>query len=357
MSRRGLDASVLDWIAAGATARSDEDDERFRALALELWRYQREHNPAYRRLCDAFGVAASDVRHWREIPPVPTGAFKQARLACFAEADEVRAFRSSGTSTGRPGVLHLDTLGLYEASLLATFGAYVCPDVEEIDFAVLGPSGESAPHSSLAWMFEIAARRWGRRTQFLAGDDDWDRTIRALESSGEPLALVGTAFAFVHLLDALAARDARLELPPKSRVMETGGFKGRSREVSREALHDEISERLGVPHERIVNQYGMSELASQFYEPTLATGVPSQVKRVPPWVRTRVVDPDTLEDVSPGERGVLIHYDLANTGSVLAVQTSDIGRLAAGGFEVLGRLEGAEAKGCSIAADALLGGA
>ena len=208
-------------------------------------------------------------------------------------------------------------------------------------------------------MFEIAAHRWGRRTQFLAGVDGWDpaRAIRALERSREPLAVVGTAFAFVHLLDALAARDARLELPPKSRVMETGGFKGRGREIRREALHDAISQRLGVPHERIVNQYGMSELASQFYEPTLAIGVPSQVKRVPPWVRTRVVDPDTLDDVSPGERGVLIHYDLANTGSVLAVQTSDVGRIAATGFEVLGRLEGAEAKGCSIAADALRSGA
>ena len=353
MSRRGLDASVLDWIAAGATAPAD--DERFQALALELFRYQQAHNPAYRRLCDAFGVEASEVGHWREIPPVPTGAFKQARLACFPEADEVRAFRSSGTTTGRPGVLHLDTLALYEASLLATFGAYVCPDVEEIDFAVLEASSESAPHSSLAWMFEIAARRWGRRTQFLVGDDGWDpaRAIRALERSHEPLAVVGTAFAFVHLLDSLAAGDARLELPPKCRVMETGGFKGRGREVRREALHDAISQRLGVPHQRIVNQYGMSELASQFYEPTLAIGVPSQVKQVPPWVRTRVVDPDTLRDVPPGERGVLIHYDLANTGSVLAVQTSDVGRIAAGGFEVLGRLEGAEAKGCSIAADAL----
>jgi hypothetical protein len=101
----------------------------------------------------------------------------------------------------------------------------------------------------------------------------------------------------------------------------------------------------------------MCELASQFYEPSLVTGVPSRTKRVPPWVRTRAVDLETLADVASGEPGALVYYDLANTGSVLAVQTSDSGRLCEAGFEVLGRLPGAEARGCSIAADALLGGA
>ena len=80
------------------------------------------------------------------------------------------------------------------------------------------------------------------------------------------------------------------------------------------------------------------------------------MKRVPPWVRMRVVDPVTQEDVAPGERGVLAHFDLANVGSVLAVLTSDLGELADGGFRVFGRLRGAEARGCSLAADALLGG-
>jgi hypothetical protein len=98
----------------------------------------------------------------------------------------------------------------------------------------------------------------------------------------------------------------------------------------------------------------MCELGSQFYESTLRDGAPSATKRVPPWVRTRVVDPETLEDVPRGGEGLLIHYDLANTGSVLAVQTSDRGRSVEGGFEVLGRLPGAESRGCSIAADALL---
>ena len=179
----------------------------------------------------------------------------------------------------------------------------------------------------------------------------------------EPLALCGTSFAFVHLLDRLEARGERLALPAGTRVMETGGFKGRSRELSRDELHGAIETQLGVPRARIVNQYGMCELGSQFYEPSLTdigprAGVPrgTDVKRIPPWVRTRAVDPLTRLDVAAGERGVLVHYDLANVGSVLAVATSDLGELADGGFRVFGRLRGAEARGCSLAADALLGG-
>ena len=151
--------------------------------------------------------------------------------------------------------------------------------------------------------------------------------------------------------DALAALDLRFSMPAGSRVMETGGFKGRSRELPRDELHAGIERALGVPRERIVNQYGMCELASQFYEPSLRTGVASRRKRIPPWVRTRVVDPATLQDA---ECGMLIHYDLANTGSVLAIQTADEGTLDAEGLEVIGRIPGAEARGCSISADALL---
>ena len=356
MSRRALDAKVRALIDEGALAAPDE--ARFEALALELFAYQYEHNLPYRRMCDAFGARPGEVSRWPEIPAVPTGAFKEARLATFPPEREVRAFHSSGTTAQRPGVLHLDTLELYEAALLQSFGAYVCPDVGKIRFLVLAPSASDAPHSSLSYMFDATVRRFGSPgSRFYARADGWDRDalIDDLRHLEEPVAAVGTAFAFAHLLDALAERDVSLRLPDGSRAMETGGFRGRSRELSRAELHGGITTRLGIPAHRIVNQYGMCELGSQFYEPSLRSGAASVVKRVPPWVRTRAVDPETLADVAPGERGLLIHYDLANTGSVLAVQTSDAGRLDPGGFELYGRLEGAEAKGCSLAADMLLG--
>ena len=207
-------------------------------------------------------------------------------------------------------------------------------------------------------MFSRAVERMGSASsRFLVGAGGWDAdaAIAELAAAHEPLALVGTAFAFVHLLERLAARGEKLGLPDGTRVMETGGFKGRSRELSREELHGGIESALGVPRARIVNQYGMCELASQFYEPSLRTGVYGDVKFVPPWVRVRAVDPVTQRDVASGESGALAICDLANVGSALAVLTSDQGELAEGGFRVFGRLRGAEARGCSLAADALLG--
>lgn len=350
MSRQQLDQRVLDWIAEGVD--SPADDARFERLALELFGWQYDHNEPYRRMCDAFGRPPRAVGSWREIPPVPTGAFKEARLACFPASDDVRVFRTSGSTTSARGELWLDTLDLYDASLLASFEAYVCAG-DRPRFAVLAPSAADAPDSSLSHMFDCALQRLGAPgSRFFASAEGWDpaAAIAFLRTAREPLAVAGTAFAFVHLIDAL---DAGIDLPEGSRVMETGGFKGRSRELERHELHAAISSALAVPPERIINQYGMCELGSQFYEDSLRTGTPSQTKRPPPWVRTRVVDPATLEDVLDGEAGVLVHYDLANTGSVLAVQTSDAGRRTDGGFVVLGRVEGAEARGCSIAADLL----
>ena len=357
MSREPLDRAVLSLIDRGVDAPAD--DAEFDRLARAVFAQQYEHDAPYRRLCQAQGVGSPEVASWREIPAVPTGAFKEARLASFPPERDVRVFRTSGSTTGDRGALHLDTLELYERSLLATFGSFVCPDVERIRFAVLAPSDEETPDSSLAHMFGHAMRRLGAPgSGFWPQRESWGDLSCELANAREPVLVAGAAFAFVHLLDFMAERGEQLALPDGSRALETGGFKGRSRVVSREELHGGIAGALGVPRTRIVNQYGMCELGSQFYEPTLRTGVATAHKRVPPWVRTRVVDPATLEDVAPGERGVLLHVDLANTGSVLAVLTSDEGRRDPGSprgdFEVLGRIAGAEARGCSIAADALL---
>ncbi|HTO07866.1 MAG TPA: long-chain fatty acid--CoA ligase [Myxococcota bacterium] len=356
MTRAELEREVLAWIAEGVDAPADE--ARFERLALALFRLQVERGAAYRRWCAAFGRDPASVRHWRDIPALPTGAFKEARVAIFPPADTVLTFRTSGSTTELRGALELDSLALYDASLETTFRAFICPDAARLRFVVLAPSAADAPDSSLSYMFSRAVERMGSpESRFLVDAKGWDpdAALAELAAAREPLALCGTAFAFVHLIDRLAERGESLRLPAGTRVMETGGFKGRSRELTREELHGAIERALGVPRARIVNQYGMCELASQFYEPTLRTGTYTDVKRVPPWVRTRVVDPATQKDVAPGAEGVLAHFDLANTGSALAVLTSDLGELVPGGFRVFGRLRGAEARGCSLAADALLG--
>ena len=355
MKREEIEARVLAQIRRGVDVPPDE--ESFDGLARALFDHQYRHGEAYRRLCRAEGLSPDTLRHWTEIPAVPTEAFKLARLASFPAERTRRVFRTSGTTGGRRGELHLDTLAVYEASLLETFRAYICPGREKPRFLVLAPSAAQAPDSSLSYMYDFAARRLGAdEPRFYVDAQGWqpERLLGDLEALSGPAAVVGTAFAFVHLAERLAAEGRRLELPEGSRAMETGGFKGRSRELEREALHGLISQSLGVPPERIVNQYGMCELGSQFYEPSLRCGIVTRVKRIPPWVRTRVIDPVTRNDAPEGEVGVLVHYDLANTGSVLAVETADAGRRIGDGFEVLGRWTGAEPRGCSIAADALL---
>ena len=167
---------------------------------------------------------------------------------------------------------------------------------------------------------------------------------------------LGTTFALVHWTDALRESGTRFRLPAGSRLMDTGGFKGRSREVTRAELYGTVGELLGIPAAWCVNEYGMTEMSSQFYDGVAGSALaPSQRLHVgPAWVRTQATDPETLKPLPHGETGVLRHVDLANLHSVAAIQTADLGITSPQGFRVLGRAQGAEARGCSLAMDDLL---
>jgi hypothetical protein len=358
--REAIERELLAWMREEP---GREDEARFERLALALFAFQFRANDAYGRFCRGRGATPERVASWREIPAVPTGAFKELPLRCFPAERTVRVFRTSGTSLLGRGELALDTLALYEASLAPSFERGLLPDLapgERLPIFVLAPSGSEAPDSSLSHMFEVMLARRGAPASgwFLReGSLALDALLAGLAAAerAPAMLLAGTAFAFVHLLEALEARGLRLALPPGARVMETGGFKGRSRTLPRERLHAWIGERLGVPAARIVNQYGMTELASQFYDSVLAEPGAPRRKLRPPWTRVRLVDPARGEEAKAGEPGAIHVVDLANTGSVLAVATADLGRRAGDGFEVLGREAGAEARGCSIAADEMLG--
>jgi hypothetical protein len=360
VTRDALDARVLDWMRDPHWKR---DDARFESLARDLFAHQLAHCEPYRRFCARRGVDATSLRSWREIPAVPTGAFKEVALRGFPAERTVKVFRTSGTATDRRGALHLDTLVLYEASLLPSFRRGVLPDLARgarARLRILAPSPAEVPDSSLSHMFGCALAAFGDAGSGfdvqggeLRVETLWAALERAIAERAA-VVLCGTAFAFVHLLDALQARAARLALPAGSRVLETGGFKGRSREMPQAELYAAIERALGVPAARIVNQYGMCELGSQFYDSVLREPAAPRRKLAPPWTRVRLVDPTTGADAAGGEVGVVHVYDLANTGSVLAIQTADLGRAIGDGFEILGREPGAEARGCSIAADAML---
>jgi hypothetical protein len=187
------------------------------------------------------------------------------------------------------------------------------------------------------------------------GGIDFGRAFAELSragETGEPYALLGASFSFVHLMDEMACQGRRFALPPGSRILDTGGFKGRSRELEAAEFYDRLSSLFGVPKARCINMYGMTELSTQFYDDGNETS-PS-VKSGPHWIRTRVVNPLTGEDVPRGEVGILSHCDLAHFNIVTTILTEDSGVAVEGGFLLLGRADGAEAKGCSMAVEEFL---
>jgi hypothetical protein len=141
-------------------------------------------------------------------------------------------------------------------------------------------------------------------------------------------------------------------------MIETGGYKKRSRSVPRAELHRFVIERLGIPAQRIVCEYGMSELSSQAYDGTISVTEdplpiahqPPRVFHFPPWARIQIVSPETGREVADGEMGLIRVFDLANVASVLSVQTEDLGLRRGDGFEFLGRASAAEPRGCSLMA-------
>jgi hypothetical protein len=169
------------------------------------------------------------------------------------------------------------------------------------------------------------------------------------QQRGEPFALLGASYSFVHLIDELKQRGLSFRLPAGSRVLDTGGYKGQSRDLPLDTFYAELSALLGIERSHCINMYGMTELSTQFYDAGNAS-VPS-VKSGPHWIRSRLVDPLTGRDVAPAERGILVHCDLANFNSVTTILTEDVGLAADGGFLLLGRAEGAQAKGCSLAVE------
>jgi hypothetical protein len=367
---------------------------QFDRLALELFALQFQSNPAYRKICEARGQTPATVQHWSQIPAVPTAAFKDLDLTCLAPTERTAVFHSSGTTEQRPSrhFHSAESLSVYEVSLWAWFAEHFpfpianCQSANgdvadklamgDWPLAILTPPPVSVPHSSLAHMFEVIRQKLGApESAFLgrlADDGAWTLDFAATSAallpprapSPAPPArlLLGTAFSFVHLLDYLVERDLRVELPPGSLVMETGGYKNRSRVLPKSELHALITERLGVPPAQIFCEYGMSELSSQAYDggarglrlEASGSSTPSPKPQAPrrfsfpPWARAQIISPETGQGVGEGETGLIRILDLANVFSVLAVQTEDLGVRRGDGFELIGRAQLAEPRGCSL---------
>ncbi len=239
------------------------------------------------------------------------------------------------------------------ASILPSYERHVLRGFPKAEaFYFLMPPPSEAPDSSLSYMMGLVHRRVARgkgRFMFRKGRPQWKRLYERLKKEKGAVVLHATAFALAAFLEALKQDGASLDLPRGSRLMETGGFKGIVRSLSKAELYRRIEHRLGVPPNRCVSEYGMTELSSQYYG---AGGGPF---RGPAWLRAIVVDPDTEEEMPAGRAGALKHVDLANLGSAAAVLTEDSGRAVPGGFELLGRVKHSDPRGCSLPYEALIG--
>jgi len=347
------EAQIVDRLL-GFIAADDAGEAEFDALALDLFGWQFETNAPFRRFATQRAKTPRTVRNWRDIPAVPISAFKELALCCRPPEDAVRVFMTSGTTQGGlRGKSHHTTLAVYDASMIRNFADRVMQGRERIRMGILFPTERAMPNSSLAHYLALAVEHFGTRdSRFLLGEGGLDvatalAELEQAEQTGEPYALLGASYGFVPLLDELKSRNRRFALPDGSLIMDTGGFKGQSREMTPEEFYSSLSAAFGVPRRRCINMYGMTELSTQFYDRG-NEDCPS-VKSGPHWIRTRVVNPLTGQELPRGTVGVLVHCDLAHFNVVTTILTEDAGLEVEGGFLLLGRADGAAAQGCSMA--------
>ena len=361
-----LKAELCSFIEHGG------DDQRFNDLAIELFRWHLQGMPKYGEFCRRRVADPRRIDHWRAIPPLPVEAFKYADLCCTPAADVAHRFSTSGTTQrgsgpARRGVsaFDRDALEIMDKAIAVNAARNLFPDGVKCRILVLAPPPELAPHMIMAHGMRHLAAVYGEAgSGFFAGKDGLqiDRLLAAIEQAcaeSVPVCLIGASFGFVHLLDAVSSSGRMLpRLPVGSRLMDAGGYKGRSRELSPEAFRELMARAFGLPDPFIVNLLGMTELASQVYDTSLASAASQREeprRKLPPaWMRTRVASiEDPMLDAAPDEIGFLVHYDLANFSRPLALMSDDLGRSISNGFRILSRVKSSEPRGCSVSVDEL----
>ncbi len=342
----------------------------FEAAAVRRFEEQFNGLHVYRRYCEARAATADTVNEWRAIPLMPVTAFKTAVLQSEAAARApTRVFETSGTTDGRPGTVRLSDLRHYDAALHACFEHFMLPDEPgPMRCISLVPGPEVSPRSSLGYMVGQLVSRHGDgegRCYIGSSSDEQgaidvhgllEALLRAV-SDGVPALIFATTIACDMAMRAWPS-SRRLRLPAGSRLMDTGGSKGRQTQVDRGALRQQIAQRWGIAPALFVGELGMTELASQRYETTLRAALIGDVSASrayagPPWLRSVILDPMTMRQQPVGEPGIVGHLDLANVQTCAFILTSDIGRMvpvtgAGHCLELLGRAPGSAFRGCGL---------
>lgn len=309
---------------------------QFESCALQMFQYQFEHNPIYRSFCDLLYVHPSEVRCVQEIPFLPVEFFKKRAIHTFQE-NPAHIFTSSGTTASIVSKHYVADLNAYIKSFTTGFElAY--GNIQDYAILALLPSYLERKGSSLVYMVDhlIKASRNEHSGFYLHDFFALSEKINHLERTGQKTLLIGVSFA---LLDLLESHSFSLK---HTLVMETGGMKGRRKELVRAELHHMLKDGFGITH--IHSEYGMTELLSQAYSKGNGVFIP------PPWMMVLARDPeDPLTFLPHNKSGGLSIIDLANQYSCPFIATQDLGSVSPdGSFTVIGRFDNSDIRGCNL---------
>ncbi|MEE2808044.1 MAG: hypothetical protein VYB73_01925 [Verrucomicrobiota bacterium] len=327
-----IESQILSFI-------DNEKSGNFDDLIIQAHLFQKENCEPLRNYCES---VCKEPESWRDVPPLPTEAFKDSngKIISFSEKQIDSTFLTSGTTGEMKGSHHFCNLKLYEKSIRTSWSNLQLP---ELPLICLTQSPTASPDSSLIHMLATLGGKFSINS---SGHLEHSKLELIIRKSKRPFILAGTALAFLHLFES---GENIPPLPDNSWVMETGGYKGSGRDITKENFYMMINENLSVPIDNIINEYSMTELSSQFY----SIGI-HNIHKGCHWVKTRILKPGSDEEVPDGEIGLLAIYDLANLGSSVSIMTNDLAKRKGNAFELLGRDKKSTPRGCSRAADEML---
>ncbi len=308
----------------------------FEEVALDVFKFQYENNEVYRDFCIHLRKSPKNVSSSLEIPFMPISFFKTHRVVSTQKEPET-IFTSSGTTQSTTSKHFVPDVELYEKSFLKAFELfYGIPK----DFCILAllPSYLEREGSSLIYMVNSLIEKSGHPHSgfYLHNLEELHQKLKILESKGAKTLLIGVSFALLDLVEQFPSNLTN------TTVMETGGMKGRRKELIREELHQILEKGLGVEH--IHSEYGMTELLSQGYSKG------NGIFETPPWMKIVTRDTEDPLSIQPnGKTGGVNVIDLANLYSCSFIATQDLGKTHPNGtFEVLGRFDDSDIRGCNL---------
>ena len=314
-----------------------KDEKTFRAKALEVFHLQARSVAVYREYLSVLGLDPAKVNALEDIPFLPVEFFKSHRIIRDDLEPEV-IFESSGTTQSTPARHHVADIALYQESFTGSFRKFY-GSPEDLCILALLPSYLERKGSSLVYMMEhlISLSKHTQSGFYLDNLSELSLILDKRNSDGHPTILLGVSFALLELAETFP-----LGLNENIILMETGGMKGRRKEMVRAELHDTLKTAFGAKF--VHSEYGMTELLSQAYSKG------EGIFRCPPWMDLLVRDPrDPLSLAEEGSPGGLNVIDLANLDSCAFLATGDLGkRHSDGTFEILGRFDHSDIRGCNL---------